>query len=332
MPTSHSSRKPLIRAYAGCRWSCRRGLLAVCLFVLLGSQTGCQILGRFRADREVAPIVFQQVPDQQQLLAHLNGQAEKVKQLKTNVRVSVDGMPTLRGSLVLERPQRLRLKAGLLGVSEMGIDVGSNDDGFWVWTKASLPGEKPAIYFASHEAYQNSPIRKALPFDPAWIIDALGFIEFSPTDQHEGPFQRSDGRYEIRSYIQTPAGPTARISVVDAKHGWIVQQAIYDSTGRCVAYVDSIKYKLYPLAEVSLPQRIEIHVFQPDGRDMKLVVDADDYTINTLYGDPAKMWAMPNPPDVPMIDLAQVTASSPVSSAVPVSQTGATSGYAGRGQ
>jgi hypothetical protein len=302
------------------------------LLGLLSSQTGCQIFSRFRTEPDVAPIVFQQAPDQQQLLSYLNAQAQKVKQLKTNVRVSLDGMPTLRGSLVLERPKRLRLKAGLLGVSEMGVDVGSNDDGFWVWTKASLPGEKPAIYFASHEAYQNSPIRKALPFDPAWIIDALGFVEFSPTDRHDGPFQRSDGRYEIRSYIQTAAGPTARISVVDPKHGWIVQQAIYDSTGRRVAYVDSIKHKLYPLAEVSLPERIEIHVFQPDGREMKLVVDADDYTINTLYGDPARMWVMPNPPDIPKIDLAQVPAAPPVAGTIPVSGVSGRDRPAGRRQ
>lgn len=287
------------------------------LISLLLSQTGCQIFHRFRNDREAAPIVFQQPPNQHELIAHLNSQADKVKQLKTNVRVSVDGMPTLRGSLAVERPKRLRLKAGLLGVSELGVDVGSNDQHFWVWTKASLPGETPSIYYASHEGYRSSSIRRALPMDPAWIIDALGFVNFNPADRHDGPFERADGRYEIRSYIQSASGPTARISVIDPKHGWISQQSIYDSNGQLVAYVDSIKHKTYPSVGISLPQRFEIHVFQSDGQEMKLVVDADDYTVNSLYGDPDKLWAMPNPQDIPKVDLAQVQAVSGNKSQVP---------------
>ena len=65
---------------------------------------------------------------------------------------------------------------------------------------------------------------------------------------------------------------------------------------------------------------------------MKLVVDADDYTINKLYGDPAKMWAMPNPPDISKIDQAQVPVSPPITGAIPVSNSGGRSGATGRRQ
>ena len=289
--------------------SATRILFALTISLMLATQTGCQIFQRFRAKPQ-APVVFHQAPNQQQVFTHLKTQSEKVKQLKTNVRVSVDGLPTLRGTLTIERPNRLRLKAGLLGVTEMGVDVGSNDDFFWVWTKTALPGETPTLMYANHEAFKNSPVQKSLPLEPSWIIDALGFVEFGPDEHHEGPFQRNDGRYEIRSYRQSPSGPTARISVIDPKYGWISQQAMYDSTGRRVAYVDSIQHKTYPDLGISLPQRFEIHVFQPNGQRMKLVVDADDYTINSLYGDPEKLWAMPNPQDVPKVDLSQISGTS----------------------
>lgn len=284
-------------------------LLTSILVGLILFQPGCQIFQRFRPAQSRAPIVFQQPPNQQQLLSHLNNQAAQVRQIKTNVRVSVDGMPTLRGNLAIERPKRLRLKAGLLGVSEMGVDVGSNSDVFWVWTKATLPGERPSIYYASHEAYQNSAMKKTLPLDPAWIINALGFVEFNSTDRHEGPIQRPDGRFEIRSYIQSPTGPSARVTVVDPKHGWVNRQSIYEPSGRLLAYVDSIKHKSYDVdgTTITLPQRIEIHVFQASGQEMKLVVDADEYTINSLYGDPAKLWTMPSPPDIPRVDLTRVS-------------------------
>ncbi len=311
------SRKPIVSGERSACASSRgsfgplsRTTVVILLTWLISTQTGCQIFQRFRPRKTPAPVVFQQPPDQQQLFAHLKTQSQKVKQLKTNVRVSVDGLPTLRGTLVIERPRRLRLKAGLLGVTEMGVDVGSNDDFFWVWTKTALPGETPTLLYANHEAFKNSPIQKSLPLEPSWIIDALGFMEFGPTEHHEGPFQRNDGRYEIRSYRQTASGPTVRVSAIDPIHGWISQQAMYDSSGRRVAYVNSIEHQTYPDIGVSLPQRFEIYVFPTNGQNMKLVVDADDYTLNSLYGDPEKLWAMPDPQDVPKVDLTRVSQSA----------------------
>ena len=49
-----------------------------------------------------------------------------------------------------------------------------------------------------------------------------------------------------------------------------------------------------------------IHVYQPGGQKIKLTVDAENYSLNALYGDPARLWTMPNPADVRKIDLTQV--------------------------
>jgi hypothetical protein len=54
-----------------------------------------------------------------------------------------------------------------------------------------------------------------------------------------------------------------------------------------------------------LPQRIKIHVSDPAGNETQLVVDVGNFSINSLYGDPERIWAMPDPPDVPKIDLSQ---------------------------
>jgi len=270
------------------------------------SQTGCQVMGRFRGQDEVSsPIAFVEIPTKDQILTHLATQTERVNQLQSDVRVSVDGMPTLRGTLAIEKPDRLRMNAGLLGVTELGIDVGSNRDVFWFWAKVAAPGQEPGIYFARHDEYQNSELQRLIPVEPAWLIDALGLVKFEPTDRVEGPFQRPDGRLELVTYRNIGGQTTVRVSAIDARYGWVSQHSIYDSNGRILAYANSVKYQHYPEYNVSLPSRIEITAYNPDGSEFKLSVDASRYKINSIYGDPEKLWVMPNPGDVPLYDLVR---------------------------
>ena len=276
------------------------------LALILTTQTGCQLFGGFGKRIPVAPVVFRNTPTKDQLIQTLNAQSSAVRQLSTKVKVAMDGMPKLRGTLQMERPGRMRLKAGLLGVSEMGVDVGSNDQLFWVWVRASIPGERPAIYYAKHDQWQNSPIQRSLPLDPAWLIDGTGLAEFKPTEQHEGPFSDGDGRLKLITFRQTGSGRQTRVTLIDPKSAQIEQQAVYDANNRLLAYTNSTDYRVHQETGVNLPHRIEMHVYQNGGQEVKMVVEAADYSINALYGDPQKMWGMPTPGDVPAINLAEV--------------------------
>ncbi len=290
---------PIGKSDAAVRWL----LLGAVALTSIG-QAGCQVFGRNRNHQIAAPVAFESTPTIEQIIGQISQQTANVRQLQSDVRVSIDGLPTLRGTLAVEKPDKMRLIAGLLGVSEMGVDVGSNSDRFWIWSKASLPGVQPAIYFARHSEYQSSAMRQMIPLEPKWLIDALGLVQFDPADQHQGPFVRPDGRYEIHSFHRSPTGPVTRVTVVDPRFGWINQQTIYDQTGHRIAYADSIKYEFYPELNVSLPKRIELHVFQADGKSTTVVVDASTYRLNSIYGDPEKLWAMPMPSDVQVVDLA----------------------------
>ncbi len=291
-------------------WITNVRLSVVLLALLLSTQTGCQLFARFGKRPPVAPVAFTNTPTREQLLTTLNQRSSAVRQLSTNVKVSMDGMPRLRGTLQLERPGRLRLKAGLLGVSEMGVDVGSNDEKFWVWVRASVPGEQPRIYFANHDQWQNSPIQRNLPLDPAWLIDGVGLADFRATDRHEGPFLDADGRLKLITIRNTSNGPRTRVTLINARSAHIEQQSVYDSQNQLLAYTNSTDYRAVETDGVAsgvfLPHRVEMHVFQDRGRETKMVVEASEYSINALYGDPTKMWAMPNPGDVPRVNLAEM--------------------------
>ena len=135
---------------------------------------------RFGKKEDPLPIVFNRLPSQAELLRHLAGHSNKFKQLSSDLRISLDGTPKLRGTMQLELPRRLRIKAGVLGVSQFGVDVGSNDRDFWVYTKVNLPNQKPAIFHASHEGFRvaNSSVKKAIPLEPDWLLEGLGLVQF----------------------------------------------------------------------------------------------------------------------------------------------------------
>ena len=322
-PTGLKKTKPAPREFSGGRAApgsfgthiSGRSMLLL-LLVMLITQSGCQIFSRFGGKVDNVPILYNKLPSQQELLANLKARSARITQLNSSVAVAMPGAPKIKGTLQIEFPDRMRMKAGLMGVSEMGVDVGSNEEQFWIWSKAALPGQPPAMYWASHDQFQRSQVRQAIPLEPKWLIDALGVIQFDPSDVHHGPVMAANGRMQLFTIRQTPTGPQTRVALFSSSTGIIEQQAAYDSSNRLIAYTNSSQYRSYAEHQISLPQRIELHMIQPDGQDVKMVVDLGSFSIGTptakaLFGDPDKMWAMPDPAGVPKIDLAQV---SPVNS------------------
>ena len=100
------------------------------------------------------PAAFNAPPNQQQFLTWVLQHTANVKQVDARILVSMTGTPKLRGSIQIERPNRMRLKAGVLGMNELGVDVGSNDELFWIWTRVALPGQSPTLMWAHHDSFR----------------------------------------------------------------------------------------------------------------------------------------------------------------------------------
>lgn len=258
------------------------------------------------------PVVFNGMPTQDQLLQRLAAQTASVKQVDASVSVALQGAPKLKGTLQIERPLRLRLKAGVLGVDQMGVDVGSNNQLFWIWTRVPIPGQPPTLMFAFHEQFKRSTgaARQAIPLEPSWLINALGLVEFSDDDFHQGPIPTEQGRLRLITVSNAPSGRQYRIAIIDAARGLIEQQSIYDENRNLIAYTNSTGYKFYPEHNVSLPSKIEMHLFTSDGQEQTLTVKTTGFNINSLFGDPNRMWTMPQPDNVQRIDLSQIGGQS----------------------
>ncbi len=96
--------------------------LALTALLVIGicSQLGCQIFGRFSgATAKPIPVAYNGMPSQQQLLANLKSRSDRVHQLSTSVTAAIPGAPKTKGTLQIEFPNRVRMKADVLGVSRL---------------------------------------------------------------------------------------------------------------------------------------------------------------------------------------------------------------------
>jgi hypothetical protein len=91
--------------------------------------------------------------------------------------------------------------------------------------------------------------------------------------------------------MPSASGTLQRVTVIDARRAWVVEQHVYDPSGRTLlasAVAESHLY--YPAEQVSLPQRISLRL---PTAGMALKIDMGTVAINQLSGDPAQLWAMP---------------------------------------
>lgn len=292
-------------------------LCAACLMLVFAGDTQGQLFNgsakKLFSRNEVSPIpnAFSKTPTQQELIRLLQQRQSNFKQLSSDIIVSMDGLPKLRGSMQMELPRRLRVKAGVMGVSQFGVDVGSNNDLFWVWTKVNLPGQRPAVFYSTHEDFKNSSsqIRQAIPLEPVWLVEGLGLIEFLPGDVHHGPIKSPDGFLKLYTVRQTASEKTTRVITLHPTQGVVLQQALYDDKQNLIAYTNTSKYRWFQERRISLPENIDMFLLQ-GGQRMKMAIEFSDFKFDSLFGDPDLMWTVKPPADVPTIDLSKVGVSA----------------------
>ena len=249
-----------------------------------------------------APSAFVGPPSIGDVLNVVNANSTRIQQLQAdNARLSIEGIPSMRASLALQRPRSFRLRAQFVGLGEV-LDLGSNQELFWALIDApQMATNIPrGIYYARHDQYQSSQV-SLLPIRPDWLVEAFGLPVLDASHVHEGPWQRGADQLEIRSRIPTFEGETGRITIIHAAYGWVLEQHSYDVRGQLVASSLTSNHRYYPEIAVSLPHRIEIRM-PPPNRPFSLEIDT--YSINQLRVDPSQLFAMPNYPGYPMFDLA----------------------------
>ncbi len=287
-------------------------LLAIAGLVCASGAT-CQrtMVNPFAAPGPAAPQVLAENASREQIVAAVNQNSAKIQSLSvTGAAITIPdmlGLPILNGNIAAERPGRFRLTAGTSFGPE--IDLGSNDELFWLWVKRNQP---PAVYFCRHEQFATSAIRQVMPIEPTWLLAALGIVEIDPASVFDGPLPspRGAGTVELRSWLPSAGGNLQRVTVIDARRAWVIEQHVYDQSGTTLlasAVAESHRY--YPNEQISLPERVAIRL---PTAEVAMKINLGAVQINQLAADRGQLWTMPTFEGYPQYDLGGAAPGTPL--------------------
>ena len=155
--------------------------------LILGSLlfiTGCPLFQKKTPQEYAPPRLTSANPTAPELVASLNDNARKIQSVGCRY-LDIDcaqGSQSvgLSGWMYCQKPKSFHLTASLAGATE--VDMGSNDSEFWYWIRRSDP---PYLFHCSHEEFAKGQVRLPVPFQPEWIMEALGMAEYDPTKSYQ---------------------------------------------------------------------------------------------------------------------------------------------------
>jgi hypothetical protein len=227
----------------------------------------------------------------------------------TRASVSTPGFPALKATLAVGSPHRIRLQAGT-GIAGSELDLGSNEQLFWIWIKRSEP---QAMFVGYHDRLVDSAARQMIPVEPQWLIEAIGLVYLDPNLQLEGPWRRPDGRLEVRSRVPSPEGIMTKTLVLDGRSGWVYEQHLYDARGKLLASAINSKHVLDPATGATLPYQTDIK-WHPTNRSLTLQFHEVQINPPQLGQD---LWTKPEYPGYPNVDVTQPRAPAGLSPQAP---------------
>lgn len=279
-------------------WPPTRPAALLMMAAILASAGGAQCHRRDSAALVAhGPRVLTAAPSLVDIMQVVNDNSGKIRSLfTTDATLTVPGAPSLRANVAVERQKRLRLRAetALTGAE---IDLGSNDDLFWLWIRRNPP---PTLYYCRHDQFATSAAKQLIPIDPTWLLDALGLASFDPALQHTPPVRGANGRWQIRTTIPDAQGTMSKLTVVDDARGWVLEQHVYDPQGTLIASALTNRHAIDATSGAAVPQDIEI--IWPSTQ-MRLKLDVRQWTVNSIPADPTRLFS-PDTTGVAVVDLA----------------------------
>jgi hypothetical protein len=241
-------------------------------------------------------------PTLDQIIATVHDNTQRVRSyMAPQAVLIVPGVPRLSAQVASEPPRRFRLRAQT-AVTGSELDIGSNDDLFWLWIRRHQP---PVMLYCRHDQYAQSSARRLLPIRAEWMPELLGLVQFRPEDRHDGPFPLPDGRIEIRTRIASAGGGAdgemLKSTILDGTTGLVLEQHLFTVAGERLASARTTKHRVDPQSGAALPRFVEVS-WPTSGIEFQLEISA--ISTNVPASDPGQLWQMPAYEGYQPIDLA----------------------------
>lgn len=240
---------------------------------------------------------FSQDPQMEEVVDHLNRNVDKLHAWRADrVKIRANNLPGLSGSLVVEEGQHLRMVVQ----SPLGheVDMGSNNEVFWIWAKRM----EPAYVYCRHEQIDVARQSLGVPFEPQWLMQALGVAPIETRDLTMQIDPTGRQARLVQPLLTAHGQPLQKVMVVDLAHGVITEHCIYDGRGQKIAQARLEDFRRDKASGAVLPHRVRLDWPQ---NQMSLVMNMGEVDINPP-GIPAQIWEMPEMRGVQVVDLGRV--------------------------
>ena len=280
--------------------------MTLLLFVLLGgSLPGCSLpRWMMRQQYAVEPSVTKE-----QLVAHLNKNVlgsetqPPLKAWQSQAKVRVSMLPIgLNASIAVEAPRNLRLLVSN-PVGGQEVDLGSNSEQFWIWTK-----ERPQeVMTVKHEevSYALQALQFPVDIHPDWLMQVFGVIPLDPNDFELVRPKMENGEVELVARRQSRFGEDVeRVIKVNLFQGRITEHTLRLPGGMVMARAKIDSY--HRLAEgTNLPAKVRLQ--WPDA-GIELSIETRTPQINPAsLAQRQDLWEMPS--NVAAVDLGALARS-----------------------
>ena len=275
--------------------------LALVLTVAAMASTGAacpQAIRGYQVGTMPLPRTLPAQPTLEQIIAAVHDNTQRVRSyMAPQAVLIVPGVPRLSAQVACEPPRRFRLRAQT-AVTGSELDIGSNDDLFWLWIRRHQP---PVMLHCRHDRYEQSAARRLLPIRADWMPELLGLVNFRTEDRHEGPIPLPDGRLEIRSRIAASDGELLKSTILDGTTGLVIEQHLFTATGERLASCRTTRHRVDPHSGAALPRFVEVS-WPASGIEFQLELAA--ISTNVPSTDPGQLWQMPAYEGYEPVDLA----------------------------
>jgi hypothetical protein len=223
----------------------------------------------------------------------------------TDLRISGQSMPVhLGGTIAVERPRNFRLTAGILGMDEEA-DFGSNTDWFWFWVKRGHANGQPSyVYQAKHEDVANSQMLSQIPFQPDWLMEALGVV---PIDPQHVTLHADGSRGQFVNLISERLSPSGqnvkKVICVDLRRGVVLSHSLHDMNGNLIARATLKQHFKDRATGIVMPHEIALEWPQAN-LQINLEIGQIDVNPTNLS---ARNWQVPKKPYSPAFDIGALT-------------------------
>lgn len=150
------------------------------------------------------------------IVAYLNSNASRLDTIQaSSIDVTASMGPSQRinlpGKLVAKKPDGFRMNLnGPVGLQQVA-DLGSNHDEFWFWIKGPI-GEPSPQYYCSYKDLEKGIPFMPIPFQPQWIMEALGLGPYGPPERYR--LEYDDQTLRLVEKARSPQGIVVRKVIV----------------------------------------------------------------------------------------------------------------------